>query len=308
MSYISRRTMIKYTGLAAGAFLAGAGESAAREKKLHIASNQYSWTVYFSRDGRDFNKSLEEGFEAIAASGMDGLEPSITEPEQIDLYAPLLRKNGLEMRSLYVNSVLHDQKSATESIDSVLAIAEKAKSAGTTIIVTNPSPIQWSGPQNKDDGQLRIQAASLETLGEKLADMGLTLAYHNHDVELRNAAREFHHMMIGTDPRYVKLCLDSHWVYRGSGDSEVALFDIMKLYASRIVELHLRQSNDGVWSETFAEGDIDYIALADFLLKAGIKPHIVLEQAVEKGTPKTMTTVPALKLSGEYARRIFTGF
>jgi len=308
MGYISRREMIKYSGLVAGAFLAGAGDSAASDKTLHIASNQYSWSVYFGRDGRDFNKPLEDGFKAVAASGMNGFEPLATEPEQIALYAPLIKANGLEMRSLYVNSVLHDRQKATESIDSVLAIAEKAKSAGTKIIVTNPSPIQWGDSKSKDDGQLKIQAASLETLGKKLAAMGMTLAYHNHDIELRNAAREFHHMMVGTDPQYVKLCLDSHWVYRGSGDSAVALFDIVKLYASRIVELHLRQSNDGIWSETFAEGDIDYTALASCLLKARIKPHIVLEQAPEKGTPKTMTTVPALRKSCEYARRIFAGF
>jgi len=81
--------------------------------------------------------------------------------------------------------------------------------------------------------------------------MGLTLSYHNHDIELRNAAREFHHMMVGTDPAYVTLCLDAHWIYRGAGNSAVALFDVLKLYGPRITELHLRQSKDNIWTETF---------------------------------------------------------
>ena len=85
----------------------------------------------------------------------------------------------------------------------------------------------------------------------------MVLAYHNHDAEMREGAREFHHMLTGTDPANVKLCLDAHWIYRGSGNSQVALFDIVEIYVDRIVELHLRQSHDGIWSEVFGEGDIN---------------------------------------------------
>jgi inosose dehydratase len=134
------------------------------------------------------------------------------------------------------------------------------------------------------------------------------LAYHNHDIELRNAAREFHHMMVGTDPTCVTLCLDAHWIYRGAGNSQVALFDVLKLYGSRISELHLRQSKDNIWTETFDDGDIDYPALAKYLLDIGVKPHIVLEQAVEAGSPKTMGPVEAFRKSSQYARQIFAGF
>jgi inosose dehydratase len=116
----------------------------------------------------------------------------------------------------------------------------------------------------------------------------VTLAYHNHDIELRNAAREFHHMITGTDPANVSLCLDAHWIYRGSGNSSVALFDVLKLYGNRVREVHLRQSVRNIWSETFGEGDIDYAAFAQRLLDVGAKPHLVLEQAPENGTPKTM--------------------
>jgi len=212
------------------------------------------------------------------------------------------------MRSLYVNSTLHDREKAGESISMVLAIARKAREIGTRIIVTNPSPIRWGGPENKNDAQLKVQAAALEKLGRELRGMGLILSYHNHDIELRNAAREFHHMMVGTDPAYVSLCLDAHWVYRGAGNSAVALFDVLKLYGSRITELHLRQSKDNVWTETFSEGDIDYPAIARHLLEINVRPHLVLEQAVEAGSPQTMSTVEAFQESSQYARRIFVAF
>jgi len=309
---ISRRGFVKDLAMVGGAIVMGTQSIGAAQRrqagKLHLACNQYPWTVFYRRDNRNFNKELDKGLSELAASGMDGYEPLANNPQEIDRLGPLLKKHNLQMRSLYVNSVLHERDKADESIEAVLAIAEKAKDIGTKIIVTNPSPIQWGGPQNKDDAQLKVQAAALERLGRLLQAMGLTLSYHNHDIELRNAAREFHHMMLGTDPESVTLCLDAHWIYRGAGNSAVALFDVLKLYGPRITELHLRQSKGNIWTETFGEGDIDYPALAKYLLDIGVKPHIVLEQAVETGSPKTMSTLEAFKKSSQYARRVFAKF
>jgi inosose dehydratase len=309
---ISRRKFVKDVALAGGALVIGANiaDSAEqnRDGKLHLACNQYPWTVFYARDNHDFNQELDKGLGEVITSGFDGYEPAANNPQELERLGPLLKKHGLEMRSLYVNSVLHERDKAQESIESVLAIAVKAKNLGTKIIVTNPSPILWGGPENKNDAQLKVQAAALEKLGREIKGIGLTLAYHNHDIELRNAAREFHHMMVGTDPSYVTLCLDAHWIYRGAGNSQIALFDVLKLYGSRITELHIRQSKNNIWTETFCEGDIDYTALAKQLLDIGVRPHLVMEQAVEAGTPKTMNIVEAFQKSSQYARKVFAAF
>jgi len=309
---ISRRGFIKDLAVAGGAIAVGKTSAAIagqnRSGKLHLACNQYPWTVFYARDNRDFNQELDKGLSEVAASRFDGYEPLANNPQELDQLEPLLKKHGLEMRSLYVNSVLHERDKAQTSIESVLAIARRAKELGTKIIVTNPSPIQWGGPENKDDAQLRVQAAAIEKLGRQLKAIDMTLAYHNHDIELRNAAREFHHMMAGTDPEYVTLCLDAHWIYRGAGNSSVALLDVLKLYDSRITELHLRQSKDNIWTEAMCDGDIDYPAMAKHLLKIGVRPHLVMEQAVEAGSPKTMSTIEAFEKSSEYARRVFAAF
>jgi len=136
----------------------------------------------------------------------------------------------------------------------------------------------------------------------------MTLAYHNHDVELQFAAREFHHMMIGTDPDALSLCLDAHWVFRGAGHSEVALFDVLTLYGSRVSELHLRQSTENVWSETFGDGDIDYRALAHKLIEAGVRPLLVLEQGPEGQTPQTLEPAEIHRRSVRHVREVFADF
>jgi inosose dehydratase len=309
---ISRRDFVKNAALAGGAVLAEIGRSQAGQQKpggkLHLACNQYPWTTFYGREKRDFNADLDKGLGEVAASGMDGYEPLTNNPQEIEQLGPLLKKHGLQMRSLYVNSVLHERDKAEASIEAVLAIAKKAKEIGTEIIVTNPSPLRWGGPENKTDQQLQVQAESLQDLARKLQGIGLVLAYHNHDIELRNAAREFHHMMVGTYPDYVTLCLDAHWIYRGAGNSQVALFDVLKLYGPRVTELHLRQSKDGVWTEAFGDGDIDYSAVAKHLQELNVRPHLVIEQAVEAGSPKTMTPVEAFQKSSQYARQVFAAF
>ena len=309
---ISRRGFIKDLAIAGGAIAMGASSAANagqnRSGRLHLACNQYPWTVFYARDNRDFNQELDKGLSEVAASRFDGYEPLANNPQELDRLGPLLKKHGLEIRSLYVNSALHERDKAQASIESVLAIARRAKELGTKIIVTNPSPIRWGGPENKDDAQLRVQAAAIGKLGRELKAMGLMLAYHNHDIELRNAAREFHHMMAGTDPAYVTLCLDAHWIYRGAGNSSVALFDMLKLYGSRVTELHLRQSKDNIWTEAMCDGDIDYEAVAKYLLEINVRPHLVMEQAVEAGSSKTMSTIEASRESSQYARRIFAAF
>ena len=230
----------------------------------------------------------------IAKTGIDGYEPIISNPSEFDGLGERLSKHGLEMRSLYVNSVLHEEARADNSIAEVLAIATAASKLGTKIIVTNPSPIRWGGPEDKTDAQLRIQAAALNRLGAELRKLGLVLAYHNHDAELRQGGREFHHMLTATDPDNVKFCLDAHWIFRGCGDSEVAVFNALAHYYDRIVELHLRQSQDGVWTEAYAmSGDIDYSRLFEYLTTRKITPHIVLEQAVEARSLNKINVIEA---------------
>jgi len=125
---------------------------------MHLATNQYPWSTFYRREGRCFEDDLDAGLAQVAASGLDGFEPIVGAVEHVDRLAPLLEKHGLEMRSLYVNSVLHDPSEIEASIANVLAVAERARDVGTRLIVTNPSPIQWGGQQDKSDRQLEVQA------------------------------------------------------------------------------------------------------------------------------------------------------
>lgn len=268
-----------------------------------FSCNVYAWMTFFQRQGRDWYADLDASLAEYASSGLRLFEPSVSSPEDVERLVPLLRKHGLRMESLYVGSELHEPDLAAASIARVLEIGEAATEAGTRILITNPSPLPQG--QDKNDSQLETQAENLERLGAELRRRGLQLAYHNHDPELRRAAREFHHMLLATDPAHVGLCLEPHWIYRGSGDSQVALFDIVKLYGARTVAVHLRQSRGGVWTEVLGPGDIDYPRLARELVRLEVAPLLVLEQPVESGTPNTLGPVEAHRQSLAYASRVF---
>jgi len=274
---------------------------------LHIACNSYTWNTFYGREKKEWMADPDASLSDFVASGLTSYEPSMTKVEDATKLAPYLKKYKLEMRSIYVNSSLHDPNDAQQSIDTALAIAEAAKPLGTRIVVTNPNPLKWGSPDNKTDAQLIEQAKNLDRLGAELHKRGLTLAYHTHDPEFRAGAREFYHMMLNTDPKNVAFCLDSHWVYRGAGNSQAALFDVIKLFGKRIVELHVRQSKDGIWQETLSDGDIDYRRLARELKAQNVRPHIVLEQCIEAKSPNTMGGIEAHKLDLVYARDVFAG-
>ena len=291
-SPLPRRTTLALLGGFVG--MRGGLQAVADDEKPHIATNTYPWSTFARRANEEWKPKSEELLADIASTGLSGWEPIVPSVNFLDGLEKSLAAHKLEMRSLYVNSVLHDPEKVDESISSILDIADVASALGTTIIVTNPSPIKWGSDLHKTDEQLRFQANSLDRLGSELRNRGIALAYHNHNIELKYGAREFRHMLTATDPENVKFCLDSHWVFRGCGNSEVAVFDALSLYHDRIVELHLRQSTDGVWNEVFSlEGDIDYARLLRFLDDKGIRPHLVLEQAVEKGSSESMSVVEA---------------
>lgn len=307
MSY-TRRHFIQTLSTTGAAALLSPLAQAIGTKHWPISSNQYAWITFYNRDKRNWNADLDASLAEYVKSGLTAYEPSFTTVEEVKKLGPLLQKHNLTMPSAYVGSVLHEPNEGKKSIETALAIAEAAQPLGLKILVSNPSPLKWGGAEIKNDAQLIEQAKNLAYLGKELRKRGITLAYHTHDVELRAGAREFHHMLQNTDPKEVGFCLDVHWVYRGAGNSQVALFDVVKMYGRRIVELHIRQSVNQIWAETFGEGDIDYPRLVRELTTLKVKPLLVLEQCLEAQSPNTLKAVEAHQRDLVYAKQVFGGW
>jgi inosose dehydratase len=129
--------------------------------------------------------------------------------------------------------------------------------------------------------------------------MGLWL--HNHAPEMRDEGRELRSNLDRTDPALVGFCADTHWIYRGGGD----LLEYLERYGDRLGSLHLRNSVAGVWSETLGDGDLDHRAIAAKLAAARFDGPLIVELAIEEGTPQTRSLVENMRISRAYLREVF---
>jgi inosose dehydratase len=131
--------------------------------------------------------------------------------------------------------------------------------------------------------------------------MGLALAVHAHDKEMRSGAREWYYNLRHTDPAKVGICLDLHWVYRG-GQDPLAL---LRAAGGRIRDVHLRNSREGVWQEDLGPGDVDYKAIAAALRDAKFSGTYTVELAYEPRTVRTRSIEADLHRSRTFVRRTF---
>lgn len=241
----------------------------------------------------------DEVFADAAAAGVDGVEANLLHLDEHEAtLRRLLDQHHLALSSVFASGNLHEEERAEATIAEVMRLAPRAKAMGAEAISFNSAPRK---EPRKTDLELRRQADGLNELGRQLKAIGLDLNIHTHDPEMLDDAREFCSQMDLTDPALVGMCMDTHWVYRGGGD----VLALAKRYANRINSLHVRQSENGVWAETFGPGDLDYPALVLVLKDAGFDGWVIVELALEEGTPSTQPLVESMRQSVEYARSVF---
>ncbi|KAM6478042.1 hypothetical protein HDV62DRAFT_371857 [Trichoderma sp. SZMC 28011] len=263
---------------------------------MYFATNVYGWTLLAKRDGHDWD--LERAMAEAKLAGVRGWEHAFRSVSEVQEVADAAARQGLEMHSAYVFGAFHEPELAKAATTNALEIADALRAVGVRNLIINPDPL----PQGtlKTDAQLQTQSVAVQALGAALSAAGSRLLYHTHAPEMKGGAREFHNIMVNSDAASVGLCLDVHWVYRGAENSQTAVHDIISLYAERIGLLHLRQSVNGVWSETISSGDVDYLALAKHLEKHHVSSLMTIELAMEAGTPTELSGIEAHQQAIQY--------
>lgn len=264
-----------------------------------LGVQEYPFFQYYQFQQLDPQQHLDEILAAVKASGLEAWEPALPETPSIPLWKERLERFGLKMPSAYLGGIFHEGDEQ-KLVDESLQRAAASRELGVRVIVCNPNPIAWGSAESKTDDQIRFQARVLEKIGRGLKAQNQILAYHTHDAEMRCGAREFYHMMNAINPAVMSFCLDVHWIYRGCGNSNLALQDILELYGHRIVSLHLRQSQKSIWTEYLQEGDVDYKPVAACLKEHAFSGPCILETAFEDQTPRHLPMDQSLRCSREW--------
>jgi len=247
------------------------------------------------------SKKLGDMLSEAASAGYEAVEMNLSpllNPGGLYEVKSLLERNFLKLSSLYSGGVFHESAAAETTVAEILEGARLAAQLGVSSITVNPSP---KGGREKTDDELKIQAEYLNKLGSGLQSHNMSLFVHNHTPEIVNNAREFRSYCDQTDPKFVNVCMDVHWVYRGGVDP----FQLTQEYGSRIGALHIRNSVDGVWTEELGDGDIDYRAYRGVLESINYKGWLTVELAYEEKTKITRSVVENARLSRGYIRQVF---
>lgn len=270
----------------------------------YVAAQVYVWMQSYERRSLTLEAHFKEVFGAIKAAGISEVEGWLhwfDKTAYAERLALILQEKQMRLPSVYCNARLHDSAVVDTSINDVRRLALRACSASCHRIVLNPEPVDWGSPTPKTDLQLQVQADALNTLGEMLAQMGMQLAVHHHDAEMRDGAREFYHVLEHTQPGTVGICLDIDWVLRG-GQSPLRLIQEV---GTRLVHIHLRNSAGGRWIEALGPGDIDYPAIHAALDQLTYTGPLIIELAYEAHRLPAENIGENLKLSYEYVQAVF---
>jgi inosose dehydratase len=289
--------MISRRELLAGA-AAGALRAAAYQPKLML--QPYVWTQWFGQRKIALADGLERMFTASQRAGYRRMEliDSFLAPELRERTTALVRQYGFEVPVVYHGGAFHDPEAAGSSLEAILATADTARPLGTRWVNTNCNPKR--GRERKTDEELAVEAENLNRLGRSLRQRGMRLMLHAHDPDMAEGAREWRSNLHHTDPELVWFCMDVHWIYRGKQEP----MQLLREAGRRTASLHVRNSVNGIWSESFGDGDVDYRPVAKFLESIQYDGLIAVELAYENGTNPSRELEDDLKISREYAERV----
>ncbi len=145
----------------------------------------------------------------------------------------------------------------------------------------------WWGPADSREVVTAL-AQSLNKLGRRLVEKQITLAYHHHDHEFRNAfdgVTAFDLLVAETDPATVRFNIDIAWAQIGGVDP-AALIDRL---GRRVVSLHVkdavgpvREADRSVRWTVLGTGDVAIRPALEAAERAGVELLVVEQDALNR--------------------------
>jgi inosose dehydratase len=223
----SRRTFLAELGSAAGAaaFFGPRASATRAAGNIHFGYAAITW------GGND-----QQAIEDISAVGFKGIQLRASVVQQYgdrpQALRDLLQKHGLTMVALSSGNVRIGPELEAEEIQKHTRHATFVRDVGGLYLqVTDQRPQR--GVTADDYSRL---GALLTEIGKRTADLGIPLGYHNHMNNLGERPEEIAGVLDASDPRFVKLELDTAHYLQGGGDPVKAVHD----YRDRLLFLHIK--------------------------------------------------------------------
>ncbi|MFN8488520.1 MAG: sugar phosphate isomerase/epimerase [Caldilineaceae bacterium] len=223
-------------------------------KALPIAVQMYTL--------RHLQWPLAQLLEEIARIGYQGIETGSEHKASVEETNSLLNKHGLRIVASHV---------ALQTLEAdPQKVFDFNKSVGNTTIV-----IPWIGEdlRGKDAKGWMNLAAKFERLGERCAEAGMRLLYHNHDFEMAEIEGKtgIEWLLDSAAPETLGWEADLAWIQHGKQD----IARLLRKYAGRIPRVHakdLAPAGAGQDEGGFADvgyGTVDWSAVLPAIKAAG---------------------------------------
>ena len=173
----------------------------------------------------------------------------------------LLDQNGLTSPATHLSlEVLEDDWDA---------MLEFAQTVGHHYLVVPSLP---EDERTSLDG-FHSAAERLNSLGQRAQEVGLAVAYHNHNFEFAPIEGQVPYdvLVAETDPALVVFEMDLFWITKGGGDP----FTYFRAYPGRFHLVHVKDMDDAGEMVSVGAGSIDFAALFAQSEQAGIRHYFV---------------------------------
>ncbi|MEE4193770.1 MAG: sugar phosphate isomerase/epimerase [Anaerolineae bacterium] len=217
----------------------------------------------------DFAESMQKladiGYQSVQISGVRGCTPQ----EILEI----TQANGLGISAAHIG--MSDFENDFD------AQVEKLQLWNCNYVALPVAPEKY----RKDEYSWIQFAQDASVIGEKLAEHGITLCYHNHSFEFvrfgnRNALDIIYDE---SDPEYLQGEIDTYWIQHGGGSPTAYINQL----SGRQPIIHYKDMviRDGqqVFTEV-GEGNLDWPAIVAATLAAGVE-YLIVEQDVCPGDP-----------------------
>lgn len=189
-------------------------------------------------DPRQFGEVLAV-LDKIKGLGYEGFETGYRNVEGRFASARQTRQEldarGLKFLGCHIFLLEYDAATSLAPRALVESVLRGAASLGAERLIVSGASV------GAGNDKLQRKAEALNAYGKQAKAAGLTLCYHNHDLEFSNHGAEIEEMLRLTAPELVHLMLDAGHAWRAKTD--VSAF--FSRHAARIDGLHLRDYRNG---------------------------------------------------------------
>lgn len=236
---------------------------------------------------RDFEGTLQAvaalGYQEVETIGAFGRDPAQVR-QMLDRYGLRTPSQHLVPGTLYdvfkqfvarglsfdeVKALWMEQMSLARVRETIEEAAIRAHVLGQQYLVWQ---IIWKD-QMLDRASLDTFAEAMNLAGQVCAREGLTFNFHNHSDEFTpvDGVVPYDYILAHTDPKLVKLEMDSYWIANAGRDPVTYL----RKHKGRYVQCHLKDRARNGDFATVGKGTVDFPALLSAARASGIKHYYV---------------------------------